>query len=53
MFVQVGLECKGLVAPLALVVFEGGVGLHVCTQVGAVCERLAAVRASEGLLPSV
>lgn len=53
MLVQVTLEREGLVAAFALEVLEGRVGLHVSTQVGAVCKGLAAVGASEWLLPSV
>lgn len=53
MFVEIGLECKGLVTPLACVVFEGGMSLHVCSEVGTVCERLATVSAAVRLLPCV
>ena len=53
MFVQVGLEGECLVTPLALVMFEGGVCLHVRTQVGAVSEGLSAVRAAIRLLTRV
>jgi hypothetical protein len=51
--VQVALQGERLVAPLTFVVLEGGVRLHVSAQVGPVCERLAAVRAAEGLVPGV
>ena len=36
MLVQVALEGKGLVAALALVVLEGGMGLHVRSKIGPV-----------------
>jgi len=53
MLVQIGLEGEGLVAPRALVVFVGRVGLHVRPQIRAVGERLAAVGASVRLLAGV
>ena len=53
MFVEIGLEREGLVAAVAGEVLEGGVGLHVCPQVGPVSEGLAAVRAPVRLLPRV
>ena len=51
--VKVGLQSEGLVALPALVVLEGGVGLHVGPQVGPVCKTFPAVCASEGLVSSV
>lgn len=53
MLVQVGLEGEGLVAPGALEVLIGRVGLHVRAQVAAVGERFAAVRAPVRLLAGV
>ena len=53
MFVEVGLERKGLGAALALVVLEGRVGLHVCAEVGPVREALAAMCAAEWLVAGV
>ena len=38
-FVEVGLECEWLVTSLACVQLEGGVCLHVCTQVAAMYNR--------------
>lgn len=53
MFVEVGLEGKRLMTPLALVVLERGVSLHVCPQIGTVSKCLATVSAAEWLLSCV
>ena len=52
-FVKVGLQGEGLVALPALVVLEGGVGLHVGPQVGPVGETLPAVGAAERFVSGV
>ena len=52
-FVKVGLQGEGLVALPALVVLEGGVGLHVGPQVGPVSETLPAVGTAKWLVSSV
>ena len=52
-FVKVGLQSEGLVALPALVVLEGGVGLHVGPQVGPVSETLPAVSTTKRLVSSV
>ena len=51
--VKVGLQGEGLVALPALVVLEGGVGLHVGPQVGPVGETLPAVGAAERFVSGV
>ena len=51
--VKVGLQSEGLVALPALVVLEGGVGLHVSPQVGPVGETLPAVGAAERFVSGV
>ena len=53
MFVKVGLQSEGLVALPALVVLEGGVGLHVGPQVGPVSETFPTVSTAEGFVSSV
>ena len=53
MLVQIALQRKRLVAPLAVEVFESRMGLHVSAQVGTVCKGLAAVCATVGLVPRV
>ena len=53
MLVQIALQRKRLVAPLAVEVFESRMGLHVSAQVGTVCKGLAAVGAAVGLVPRV
>jgi len=51
--VQIALQRKGLVTPLAVEVFESRMGLHVSSQVGTVCKGLATVGATVGLVPRV
>ena len=51
--VKVGLQGEGLVALPALVVLEGGVGLHVGPQVGPVSETFPTVSTAEGFVSSV
>ena len=51
--VKVGLQSEGLVALPALVVLEGGVGLHVGPQVGPVGETFPTVSTAEGFVSSV
>ena len=46
MLVQVALQGKGLVAPLAVEVLESRVGLHVSSQVGTVSKGFATVCAA-------
>ena len=53
MLVQIALQHKRLVAPLAVEVFESRMGLHVSAQVGTVCKGLAAVGTTVGLVPCV
>jgi len=48
--VQVGLERKRLVTPLALEVLESRVRLHVGPKVGPVCKAFAAVGAAVGFV---
>jgi len=51
--VQIALQRKRLVAPLAVEVFESRMGLHVSAKVGAVSKRLSTVGAAVGLVPRV
>lgn len=53
MLVEVGLERKRLMAPSTLEVLICRMGLHVCTQVAAICKCLATVCASIGFLAGV
>ena len=53
MLVQIALQRKRLVAPLAVEVFESRMGLHVSAQVGTVCKGLATVGTTVGLVPRV
>ena len=53
MLVQIALQCKRLVAPLAVEVFESRMGLHVSAKVGTVCKGLSTVGATVGLVPRV
>lgn len=53
MLIQVTLEGERLVTPFALVVLEGGVRLHVSTQVRPVGKRFPTVRTPEWLLARV
>ena len=53
MLVQITLQRKRLVAPLAVEVFESRMGLHVSAQVGTVCKGLATVGTTIGLVPRV
>ena len=46
MLVQVALQGKGLVAPLAVEVLESRVGLHVSSQIGTVSKGFATVCAA-------
>ena len=46
MLVQVALQGKGLVAPIAVEVLESRVGLHVSSQVGTVSKGFATVCAA-------
>ena len=52
-FVKVGLQSEGLVALPALVVLEGGVGLHVGPQVGPVSKAFPTVSTAKRLVSSV
>jgi len=51
--VEVRLECEGASTARAFVLLGGRVSLDVCSQVGPVGERLAAVCAAERLLARV
>ena len=51
--VKIGFKGKRLVAAFTREMFEGRVGLHVSSEVGAIGERLAAVSASVRLLSRV
>ena len=53
MLVQVRLECKSLVAPLARVGLGGGVRLDVGAEVGLVSKGALALGTGEGFLPRV
>ena len=53
MLVQIALQCKRLVTPLAVEVFESRMGLHVSAKVGTVCKGLATVGTTIGLVPRV
>jgi len=51
--VQITFKRKGLVAPLAVEVFESRMGLHVSAKVGTVCKGLSTVGATVRLVPRV
>ena len=51
MLVQVALQGKGLVAPLAVEVLESRVSLHMSSQVGTVSKSFATVSAAIRLVP--
>lgn len=51
--VQVGLERKRLVTPLALEVLESRMGLHVCPEVGPVGKTLSTVSTPVRLVAAV
>jgi len=51
--VQIALQRKGLVTPLAVEVFESRMGLHVSSQVGTVCKGFATMGATVGFVPRV
>ena len=53
MLVQITLQREGLVAPLAVEVFESRMGLHVSAKVGTVCKGLSTVGATVRLVPRV
>ena len=53
MLVEIGFKGKRLVAAFTREMFQGRVGLHVSSEVGAIGERLAAVSASVRLLSRV
>ena len=53
MLVQVGLECKGLVASLALEVLESRMSLHVCPKIRTISKTFAAVGTTIGFIATV
>jgi len=52
-FVEIGLQSEGFIAPLAIKVLESRMGLHVSTEIGPVSKRFTTVSTTVRLVSCV